>query len=107
MLENWEALFTQAQRDGDIAADLDIGLVAFVSRTQLYGLARMFTDGDFHRAELKADPLGAMKRAYSHHIGQMRARLTRRACRYHLRRQGRARDNSPCPWLAASILLTV
>jgi len=73
MIERGEALFAQAQRDGDIAQNLDIELVAFASRTQLYGLARMLTDGDFYRAELKADPLGAMKRAYSLHVGQLRA----------------------------------
>jgi AcrR family transcriptional regulator len=74
MIESSSALFEQAQREGDIVADLDIELVAFAARTQLYGLARMFTDGDFYTAGLKADPLGGMKRAFSHHIGQLRTR---------------------------------
>jgi AcrR family transcriptional regulator len=70
-LRMWSQLFKDAKLQGDLAADADEELIAFSTRCHLFGLVRMWTDGDFYAEDLKSNPRSAMKRAFSLHVASL------------------------------------
>ncbi len=72
LLDMWESAFRAAACD--MRPGVDPVMAAFAARTQMYGLARMWTDGTFYEEGYVADPVATMRAAFSHHIDGLRRR---------------------------------